>query len=97
MRLSRNGAEISRCTFRSGAVDIEDRDTGAFRHEPPGGRKTYPSRRGRTRNNSRFAAKQHAFLPGFALRGTIVWRPSCWGNRLRGGLRSDKRAVVLNG
>jgi hypothetical protein len=52
-----------RCTFCSGAVDIENCDTGAFRHEPPGGRKTYPSRRGRARNNSCFAAKQHAFPP----------------------------------
>src|SRR5258707_10763870 len=63
MRLSRNRVEISRCTFCSGAVDIENCDAGAFRHEPPGGRKTYPSRRGRTRNNSCFAAEQHAFLP----------------------------------
>src|SRR6202008_4990248 len=63
MRLSRNRVEISRRTFCSGAVDIEDCDTGAFRHESPGGRKTYPSRRGRARNNSCFAAKQHAFLP----------------------------------
>lgn len=57
---------------RRGPVNIKDGNAGAFFRKPPGCCETDASRRGRTCNDCRFAAKQHFVPPWYAFLGATV-------------------------